>query len=133
MEEAAACLGRPYEVRGTVVAGQGRGTGIGFPTANLKPDISLLIDQGIYTATVSAPQSPDIFKGFRKALASYGINPTFKNLTEPVLEILIPDFQGDIYGARFYLQLLRKIRPQKKFKGRSELVKAIGKDLSQLT
>jgi riboflavin kinase/FMN adenylyltransferase len=131
-EQAAACLGRFYEVRGTVVAGQGRGTGIGFPTANLKPDIPLLIDQGIYTATVSAPEGSDIIKGFRGALASYGTNPTFKKLTEPVLEILIPDFEGDIYGKRLYLQLLRKIRPQKKFKSRAELAKAITKDLTQL-
>ena len=132
VEEAAAYLGRPYEVCGAVVAGQGRGTGIGFPTANLKPDIPLLIDQGIYTATVSAPQNHDTIKGFRKALASYGINPTFNKLTEPVLEILIPDFEGDLYGARLHLQLLRKIRPQKKFKGRSELVKEIKEDLSKL-
>ena len=131
-EEATACLGRPYEVRGTVVAGQGRGAGIGFPTANLKPDIPVLIGQGIYTATVSAPDNPDIIKGFKKALASYGKNPTFKKLTEPALEILIPGFEGDLYGMRFYLQLLRKVRPQKKFKDRPELVKAIEKDLTQL-
>ncbi|MFH2069555.1 MAG: riboflavin biosynthesis protein RibF [Candidatus Omnitrophota bacterium] len=131
-EEAAACLGRLYEVRGTVVAGQGRGAGIGFPTANLKPDIPLLIGEGIYAATVSAPENPDVVKGFSKALASYGTNPTFKRLTEPVLEILIPGFEGNIYGMRLYLQLLRKIRPQKRFKDRSELVKAIKKDLTQL-
>ncbi len=131
-EEATACLGRPYEVRGTVVTGQGRGAGIGFPTANLKPDIPILIGQGIYTATVSAPDNPDIIKGFKKALASYGKNPTFKKLTEPALEILIPGFEGDLYGMRLYLQLLRKVRPQKKFKDRSELVKAIEKDLTQL-
>ena len=132
VEQAATCLGRLYEVRGTVVAGQGRGTGIGFPTANLKPDIPLLIDQGIYTAKVSAPQSPDIIKGFRKALVSYGINPTFKKLIEPVLEILIQGFEGDLYGARIHLQLLRKVRPQKKFKNQSELSKAIERDLTQL-
>ncbi|MFA5393548.1 MAG: riboflavin biosynthesis protein RibF [Candidatus Ratteibacteria bacterium] len=132
VEEASVCLGRPYEIRGTVVAGQGRGTGIGFPTANLKPDIPLLVDQGIYTAEVSAPQNPEAIKGFQKALASYGVNPTFKKLTEPVLEILIPGFEGDIYGARLCLRLLRKIRPQKRFKGRAELAKAIEKDLTQL-
>ncbi|MFH1903440.1 MAG: riboflavin kinase, partial [Candidatus Omnitrophota bacterium] len=59
-------------------------------------------------------------------------NPTFKKLTEPVLEILIQGFEGDLYGARLHLQLLRKSRSQKKFKGRSELVKAIEKDLTQL-
>jgi len=131
-EQVAAYLGRPYEVRGTVVEGQGRGAGIGFPTANLKPDIPLLIDQGIYTATVNAPHNPDTIKGFRKALASYGINPTFKKLTDPVLEILIQGFEGNLYGTRLYLQLLRKIRPQKKFKDQSELAKAIEKDLTQL-
>ncbi|MCX5641713.1 MAG: hypothetical protein NTY10_00490, partial [Candidatus Omnitrophica bacterium] len=133
VEEASACLGRPYEVRGTVVAGQGRGAGIGFPTANLKPDIPLLIGQGIYAAKVNVSQNPDIAKRFRKALASYGINPTFKKLNEPVLEILIPGFKGDIYGAKLCLRLLRKIRPQQKFKGRAELVNAIEKDLTQLT
>lgn len=133
VEEADACLGRPYEVRGTVVKGQGRGVGIGFPTANLEPDIPLLLGQGIYVATVSVPQGQGAIKGYRKALASYGLNPTFKKLSEPVLEILIPDFEGDLYGARIHLQLLRKIRPQKKFKSQSELVKAIKEDLTQLT
>jgi len=115
------------------VEGKGRGTGIGFPTANLKPDITPLIDQGIYAAAVSAPGVLSVIKGPVKALASYGTNPTFKKLTEPALEILIPNFGGDLYGVRLHLQLLRKIRPQKKFKNQSELVKAIEKDLTQLT
>lgn len=131
-EQAAACLGRPYEIRGEVVTGQGRGTGIGFPTANLKPDIPPLIGQGVYTATVSFGSDSGVIKGSVKALASYGTNPTFKKLTEPSLEVLIPDFQGNLYGLRLHLKINRRLRPQKKFKDQFQLVKAIEKDLMEL-
>src|SRR6185503_6408621 len=52
--DAADCLGRPYGLRATVVRGDGRGAGIGFPTANLLPadPEKLVPGRGVYRATV---------------------------------------------------------------------------------
>ena len=50
---AAALLGRPLEVEGTVVGGDHRGTGLGFPTANLDVPAGLVVPTfGIYAGAV---------------------------------------------------------------------------------
>ncbi len=132
IEEATSYLGRHYEIRGTVIKGEGRGRGFGFPTANIQPDIQPLIGNGVYTGLVSSQGKKGRLVSPRKVLVSYGTNPTVGELSSPRLEILIPDFEGELYGQRVFLQIVRHIRPQKKFQTVEELTKAIKEDLRYL-
>jgi len=99
VEEADRLLGRPYQVRGRVVPGRGRGREIGYPTANLEPDVPILLGTGIYAVEVQALDAAAGLSGRVRALASYGHNPTFGRLEKPVLEIHIPGFPGNWPGG----------------------------------
>ena len=59
VEEASSMLGRPYEIRGTVVKGAGRGGRLGFPTANLQVWNELIPAVGVYVTQVQLDGSPD--------------------------------------------------------------------------
>ena len=134
VDQANTCLGRPYEIRGTVEKGEGRGKQLGFPTANLQTDVVPLIGYGVYSALVRTPESSGPIKKPLRSLVSYGTNPTFNSvLTDPApsLEVYIPDFEGNLYGQKLHLQFIRKTRSEKKFKNESELVKAIKEDLDK--
>jgi len=109
MAEAAACLGRPYSIRGVVVRGDGRGKGLGFPTANLMVGDrdKLVPPQGIYAVRA-------VLRGgtYRGAL-HLGPRPTFKG-SPPTIELHVLDFDQDIYGEEVrvdFVQYLREIRP----------------------
>ena len=83
---AASLLGRPVEVEGTVVSGDQRGGTLGFPTANLAVDASLLVPGfGIYAGAV----------GDRRAAVSIGINPHYGG-TERRVEAFLLDWEGDL-------------------------------------
>ena len=85
---AAALLGRPLEVEGTVVGGDHRGPGLGFPTANLEVEGGLLVPTyGIYAGAV----------GERRAAVSIGVNPHYGG-TERRIEAFLLDWSGDLYG-----------------------------------
>lgn len=109
VREAGACLGRPYSIRGVVVRGDGRGRGLGFPTANLRVSErdKLVPPQGIYAV-----------KGVLKS-GSYtgalhlGPRPTFKG-SPPTIELHLLDFDRDIYGEEVrvdFVEYLRRIEP----------------------
>ena len=109
MSEAQACLGRPYSLRGVVVRGDGRGRGLGFPTANLRvgEQDKLIPPEGIYA--VRAHLRSGAFVG----ALHLGPRPTFKG-SEPTIEVHLLDFDRDIYGEELrvdFLHHLREIRP----------------------
>jgi riboflavin kinase/FMN adenylyltransferase len=109
MAEAWACLGRPYSVRGVVVKGEGRGRGLGFPTANLQvaERDKLIPPQGIYAVRAALRGG-----GYRGAL-HLGPRPTFKG-SPPTIELHVMDFDQDIYGEEVrvdFVEYLREIRP----------------------
>ena len=98
--EAAELLGRPHQVRGRVVHGDGRGgSELGFPTANVElPDGLALPGEGIYACWYERPDG-----SVHAAAASLGRRPTFHdNVEAPLLEVFVLDFSGDLYdeGAR---------------------------------
>ena len=83
VERAARALGRPAELDGVVVAGEARGAGLGFPTANLDIDDGVLVPaNGIYAG--SALGHP--------AANSSGTNPHY-SVTERTVEAFVLDFQ----------------------------------------
>ncbi|RJE86798.1 bifunctional riboflavin kinase/FAD synthetase [Paenibacillus sp. 1011MAR3C5] len=117
-------LGRPYEVVGTVVHGDGRGRTIGFPTANLEllaPYVSPSL--GVYAITAWVDG-----KSYGGVL-NHGMKPTFnKSEIVPVMEAHLFDFDQDIYGMEMTVQFQYFIRPEQKFGSVSELIAQIAAD-----
>lgn len=109
VEEAARHLGRPFEIRGEVVRGASRGRGMGFPTANLVPDLPLVPGEGIYAAEGEAEGL-----GSWPAAVHVGPVPTF-GIRDPVVEAHLLDFDGDLPGRRMRLRFLARIRSIERF------------------
>jgi riboflavin kinase/FMN adenylyltransferase len=101
-------LGRPYMIEGRVVKGYGRGTGIGFPTVNLKTEFDLIPKKGVYITEVEqgAQRLPSV--------TNIGFNPTFngQNLS---IETYILDFSGDLYDEEIVLYFRGRVRDEVKF------------------
>ena len=103
------CLGRPYSIRGIVVRGDGRGKGLGFPTANLRVSErdKLIPPPGIYAV------QGVLRRGSFTGALHLGPRPTFKG-SPPTIELHLLDFDADIYGEEVrvdFVQLLREIEP----------------------
>lgn len=103
---AAAALGRPYSLSGSVVPGDGRGHALGMPTANLEiGDADKLIPlEGIYAVRVDG----------QAAVAHLGPRPTFEG-ARPSIEVHILDFSGDLYGQTLRVEFAERIRAIEKF------------------
>ncbi len=126
VEDAAACLGRPYRLSGIVTEGQKRGRVIGFPTANLAVwEEQLLPANGVY-ATYAW------INGERYAAATnVGVRPTVDG-AHLVVEAHVLDFHGDLYGQEMTLDFMAHIRPEQKFGSLDALVAQIGKDVARV-
>jgi riboflavin kinase/FMN adenylyltransferase len=124
VDEAAEMLGRPYALSGIVVRGDGRGRGLGWPTANLAVDNDLLAADGVYVTRLR-------IAALGEALASVtnvGTRPTVYEEHPRLVECHVLDFDGDIYGERVELDLLHRLRPERKFSSVEELRQQIGND-----
>ena len=122
--KAAALLGRPHEISGTVVAGDQRGGTLGFPTANLAVDPDLLVPaHGIYAG--DAIVGPGIR---HRAAVSIGVNPHYGG-AERRIEAYLLDFEGDLYGRRIEVALWRWLRAERAFTNEAELVGQIAADV----
>jgi len=117
-------LGRPYNVGGIVIPGRGRGSALGIPTANIKPDKELIPTEGVYAVIVHLED-----KRFRGVL-SIGFNPTFSD-NERSIEVYILDFNGNIYGKKLNVLFIDRIRDEVKFDTPIQLVEQIKKDVDQ--
>jgi riboflavin kinase/FMN adenylyltransferase len=127
VEQAMQLLGRPYQINGEVISGDGRGKTIGIPTANLSiwPKRALP-DAGVYVCKAR------VNGGIWGAVTNIGVRPTFEN--QPVfqrVETHILDFDEDIYGQKVHLDFLSFIRAERRFEGIEALVEQIKKDISQ--
>jgi riboflavin kinase/FMN adenylyltransferase len=116
---AARMLGRPYELDGTVVAGDQRGGTLGYPTANLALDPQLVCPGfGIYAGSALG----------HRAAVSIGTNPHYGG-TERRIEPYLLDFEGDLYGRRLLVELWERLRAEAVFASEQELVDQIGRDV----
>jgi riboflavin kinase / FMN adenylyltransferase len=119
-------LGRPWRVEGVVVDGQKRGRTIGFPTANIYLEGQLAPRFGVYAVRVNIVGEPKWYSG----VANFGRTPT-TGLREPLMEVNLFDFDGDLYGKRLEVGLHAFLRPEMKFDGFEALVAQIGRDAEE--
>jgi riboflavin kinase/FMN adenylyltransferase len=120
-------LGRPYEAWGTVVRGGGKGTGLGFPTANLQLESELIPANGVY-ATRAYTNG-----GMFLSVTNIGLRPTLasQRVSRPLVEVHLLDFSGDLYGKSIGLELCFRIRGEKRFENLDRLRQQIARDVAR--
>lgn len=137
--------GRDHAIRGTVVHGEGQGSRLGFPTANLDDIAGLVPGDGVYegwlvdegitddsTAAAEVHADGDIRR--LPAAISIGTKLTFGQDIARVVEANVVDAQGrtlDLYGHRVRLEFVEKIGEQRKFESVDDLVAAMGRWCAQ--
>lgn len=126
MAQAAEFLQRPYRLNGMVVHGDKRGKEIGFPTANIKPAHTkkIIPKNGVYAVKVRI--NGDWYKG----MMNIGNRPTFNGDTQ-TLEVHLFHFEKEIYGKEVQVRFFKRIRDEKKFSGKDELVEQLKRDEEQ--
>jgi riboflavin kinase/FMN adenylyltransferase len=124
LQAAANMLGRPFAIRGVVVAGEQLGRKLGFPTANIAlPARHILLPDGVYAAKATTPF------GCFSAAVSIGDRPTVDG-DRRVIEAFLLDFPGhNLYGRAVTVNMWRRIREQRRFNTLEELKEWIGKDI----
>jgi riboflavin kinase/FMN adenylyltransferase len=126
LQHAARLLGRPYTMIGRVVRGEQLGRKLGFPTANVRFPHRRLPVAGIFAVRLR-------IRGEREALAgvaSIGTRPTVGG-TEPLLEVYVFDFDGDLYGREISVECVQFLRPEVKFGSLDAMVAQIQQDAAQ--
>ena len=125
LEAAQAILGRPYSLEGRVGSGAGRGTELGFPTANLEihPE-KLLPASGIYISksVVGETAWPGIT--YVGSAATFGPGPVR-------VEVYLLDFEDSLRGERMKTLLISQIRADQVFGSAQELVFAMEQDVAR--
>ena len=131
VEDAATCLGRPFELTGTIVKGDQRGRTIGIPTANLDPNSwSGLITpmDGVYAGSVQLDQDNTMLP----AAISVGVKPTFGK-DQLNIEAHLIDFTTEhpdaLYGTSATFRFARWVRDQYPFPGVEALTEQLNRDI----
>lgn len=121
---AAAMLGRPYDLEGIVVPGDGRGREIGIPTANMSfPAVLTIPRRGVYTVNA-------VIDGVSHgAVANLGTRPTFGGNDE-VLEVHVLEFDRDLYGKHLSIEFIERIRDERRFESVDDLLIQIRADIA---
>jgi len=123
-KEVSQMLGRAWSMAGKIIKGDQKARQINFPTANMKPQNTILPKRGVYCVNAS------INSESYKAVANFGYRPTV-NGSELLLETHLFDFNEDIYGKELTVEFLAFIRSEKKFNNFEELTKQIQKDINK--
>lgn len=122
--DAAEQLGHYWRVAGRVVGGAKRGTGLGFPTANLPMQKGTALAHGIYAVRVH--MGGEVHPG----AAYLGTRPTFDD-GKPVLEVFLLDYAGDLYGRPIEVEFIGFIRSDRRFDGIEALKEQMARDVAQ--
>jgi riboflavin kinase/FMN adenylyltransferase len=118
-------LGRRFVLDGEVVYGHGRGTDLGYPTANLRTWPRLLLPgQGIYAGLAEVDG-----RRYRAAI-DVGTNPTFG--VDPLhVEAFLLGFEGELHGAPLSIEFWERLRDEEKYDSVEQLIAAIGADVEK--
>ena len=115
-------LSRNYSVAGRIVHGDGRGAGIGFPTANIAHyPHQCMPAHGVYAVRLRVGEF------HYPAVANCGTRPTFEG-EGTRLEVHVLDGAPDLYGQHVEVELLAYIRGEQRFDGIEALKAQITKD-----
>jgi riboflavin kinase/FMN adenylyltransferase len=113
-------LGAPFAVRGEVARGDQRGRTLGFPTANLIPDETLVCPgHGVYAAR--ADGAP--------AAVNVGVRPTFGTGRSVVIEAYLLDQDVDLYGRQLTVEFLERLRGERRFDSTQALIEQMHDDV----
>ena len=126
IQTAVALLGRRFTLEGRVVRGKGRGTNLGYPTANIEAGSGIVVPgDGIYATWA--------YIGGRryKAASSIGVRPTF-GAGQRTVEAFVLDFTGDLYNKAVRLEFVQRLRDEVAFGSAEELQKQISLDVEQV-
>ncbi len=115
-------LTRPFTIRGTVIHGDKRGRGLGYPTANLEMGQYQRPKYGIYAVKVTLPDGREL-----GGVASLGVRPMF-NPPKELLEAHIFDFDEDLYGQQIDVALVGYLRPELRFEDMDALIEQMDRD-----
>ncbi len=131
VEGAARKLGRPYQLSGRIVHGEGRGHRLGIPTANMEVVPQMIIPQkGVYACKA-------IIEGkIWTAAVNVGVRPTFDGSSAPgmTVEAFLLDIlpERDLYGKEILLDFITRLRGEIRFNRADELVTQIKEDIEHV-
>ncbi len=123
---AARLLGRPYSMRGRVVAGDRLGRQLGYPTANLRLRRRRTPMDGIFAVRVRGIEAGRALGG----VASLGTRPTVGG-TVPLLETHVFDFAGDLYGREIEVEFVARLRDELRFENVDAMLARIHRDAAE--
>ena len=128
LEFVTSLLGRPFDIDGEVIPGDGRGAGLGWPTANIATPSGLAHPpRGVYAGRARAKG------GWYPAAVNVGVNPTFggkEGVTPLRVEAYLLDFDGDLYGEKIRFEFHKRLRDELKFESIDELTEKIAEDVA---
>lgn len=124
VQGAADLLGRPYRVAGRIVAGAGRGRGLGRPTANLEPINEIVPGAGVYSAVARWDDRS------AAAVVNVGRRPTFESDAAETVEAHLLDVTADLYGSELALDFISRIREERRFDDAEALRRQIDRDVA---
>ncbi len=152
LDAASQMLGRPYAISGRVIAGDGVGRKLGFPTANLDAAGLVLPPNGVYAVRVNcrtgvapvsnqSPAQTGQKDGDRRdacptithrAVLNIGLRPTLAaGAPQLRVEAHLLDFTGDLYGQELEIEIGEKLRDEQKFGSPAELREQITRDIAE--
>jgi riboflavin kinase/FMN adenylyltransferase len=122
VELAARFLGAPFQLRGEVVVGDRRGRTLGFPTANIVPDESLVYPgHGVYAARADGSC----------AAVNVGVRPTFGTGRGVLVEAYLIDREVELYGSKLGVEFMHRLRGERRFESIDALVEQMHRDVEQ--
>ena len=113
-------------IEGVVIGGNRLGRKLGFPTANIALTENSVVENGVYASRVYLESGE-----FYAAMTNVGVRPSVDG-TKRLLETHLFGFEGSLYDSKLRVELLEKIRNEKKFSSVEELQEQISKDSTRI-
>ena len=113
-------------IEGVVIGGNRLGRKLGFPTANIALTESSVVENGVYASRVYLESGESY-----AAMTNVGVRPSVDG-TKRLLETHLFGFEGSLYDSKLRVELLEKIRDEKKFSSVEELQEQISKDSTRI-
>lgn len=128
LEYACELLGAPFSIAGEVAHGEKRGRTLGYPTANLVPQPAYVTPaHGVYACRVQLPGGGEPVA----AATSIGVRPQFESGLGVLVEAYLIDWSGDLYGQPIRIDVLKRLRGEKRFDDVDALLVQMGRDVEE--